>query len=107
MTDTSHIVTAPSTLLECELQDGTARNAHHGGNPMEKRRLGRGLDALVGNGNGTETESATQASVAVSLISQNPYQPRKSFDQDELASLCESIRTHGILQPLVVRQVEG
>src|SRR5205823_4945693 len=34
----------------------------------------------------------------------NPYQPRKSFDADELASLCASVKTHGILQPLVVRQ---
>ena len=38
-------------------------------------------------------------------IQQNPFQPRKTFDDDELSSLSNSIRTHGVLQPLVVRQV--
>jgi len=72
---------------------------------MEKRRLGRGLDALLptaGNGTAVAGESAR---VAVDQIDHNPYQPRKAFDQDELSALSESIRTVGILQPLVVRQV--
>jgi ParB family transcriptional regulator, chromosome partitioning protein len=76
---------------------------------MEKRRLGRGLDALLGstlNGDESAPVSATgQPSVPVDRIQQNPYQPRKDFDEDELTSLSESIRNHGILQPLVVRQV--
>src|SRR5262245_20514719 len=74
---------------------------------MDKRtRLGRGLDALF-----TSTdEGATQAAksykqVAVEAIDQNPYQPRKAFDADEIQSLSETIKSHGILQPLVVRQV--
>ncbi|MHB1425831.1 MAG: ParB/RepB/Spo0J family partition protein [Gemmataceae bacterium] len=71
---------------------------------MEKKtRLGRGLDALLSDGGGTAT--STQAQVPVEVIEQNPYQPRKSFDSDELAALSASIRTHGILQPLLVRQV--
>jgi ParB family chromosome partitioning protein len=41
----------------------------------------------------------------VNQIQNNPYQPRKRFDDDELAALTESIKTHGILQPVVVRQV--
>jgi ParB family chromosome partitioning protein len=44
------------------------------------------------------------ATVAIDRIQNNPFQPRKAFDQDELNSLSESIRTHGVLQPLVVRQ---
>jgi ParB family chromosome partitioning protein len=71
---------------------------------MDKRRLGRGLDALLG-GNGAETATAEQNQVAVERIEQNPYQPRKLFDEDELSSLRDSIKTHGVLQPLVVRQV--
>lgn len=71
---------------------------------MEKRRLGRGLDALMGPANGVSL-STEQASLAVDSIQQNPFQPRKDFDPDELASLKESIVAHGILQPLVVRQV--
>jgi ParB family transcriptional regulator, chromosome partitioning protein len=69
---------------------------------MEKRRLGRGLDALFGT---EKHENGATGEVAVGLIQNNPYQPRKTFDKDELASLSASVRTHGILQPLVVRQV--
>jgi ParB family chromosome partitioning protein len=43
--------------------------------------------------------------VALDQIEQNPYQPRHSFDPDELSSLSESIRAHGVLQPIVVRAV--
>src|SRR5215469_515913 len=74
---------------------------------MEKKvRLGRGLEALLGSaGDGNGTASGDQAQVPLERIENNPYQPRKAFDKDELASLSASIRTHGILQPLVVRQV--
>jgi ParB family chromosome partitioning protein len=42
----------------------------------------------------------------VTSISANPYQPRSSFDEAEIADLCDSIRTHGFLQPIVVRRVD-
>lgn len=75
---------------------------------MEKRRLGRGLDALLGNpANGEITAVTEQPTLPVDRIQQNPFQPRKDFDPEELASLRESIVAHGILQPLVVRQVGG
>jgi ParB family chromosome partitioning protein len=77
---------------------------------MEKRRLGRGLDALLaGAGNDpTATQTAVangQTRIAIEQIDHNPYQPRRAFDDDDLAALSDSIRTHGILQPLVVRPV--
>jgi ParB family chromosome partitioning protein len=74
---------------------------------MEKRRLGRGLDALLGGGeNGGEAVTvAGPTEVAVDQIQNNPYQPRKSFDEDELARLKDSVRSHGVLQPLLVRMV--
>jgi ParB family chromosome partitioning protein len=75
---------------------------------MEKKsRLGRGLDALLSAPPGSEPDGTVgeQAQVPVEQIEHNPFQPRKTFDDDELASLGESIRHHGILQPLVVRQV--
>ena len=74
---------------------------------MEKKsRLGRGLDALLSGGDeGGVATAAAQTRVPVESIERNPYQPRKAFDSDELASLSASIRTHGVLQPLVVRQV--
>jgi ParB family chromosome partitioning protein len=71
-----------------------------------KARLGRGLDALFGGGNdGGAAPAGVQSQVPVEVIEHNPYQPRKTFDDDELASLSASIRIHGVLQPLVVRQV--
>jgi ParB family chromosome partitioning protein len=74
---------------------------------MEKKsRLGRGLDALLGGADeGGVATAGTQSQVPVESIERNPYQPRKAFDSDELASLSASIRTHGVLQPLVVRQI--
>jgi ParB family chromosome partitioning protein len=62
-----------------------------------KARLGRGLDALIGGGDGKGGK------VSVDKIRHNPYQPRKRFDEDELKQLTASVKSHGILQPLVVR----
>jgi ParB family chromosome partitioning protein len=64
-----------------------------------KPRLGRGLDALLGD----PTHPANR--LACEKIKHNPYQPRKRFDGDELNQLRDSIKAHGILQPLVVRKV--
>jgi ParB family chromosome partitioning protein len=72
---------------------------------MEKRRLGRGLDALLGSNSDHESVKTEQTHVAIEQIEQNPFQPRKAFDEEELISLRESIRTHGLLQPLVVRPI--
>jgi ParB family chromosome partitioning protein len=73
---------------------------------MEKRRLGRGLDALMGGPeNGGAAPLGNQSHVPIDRIEQNPYQPRRDFDHDELGGLRDSIQAHGILQPLVVRPV--
>ncbi len=69
---------------------------------MEKRKLGRGLDALLGGDTAT-LENTNE--LALDRIKHNPYQPRKSFDTDEISSLSASIKSLGVLQPLVVRQV--
>lgn len=68
-----------------------------------KARLGRGLEALLG----TEQPggAAAPSRVGVDAIDHNPLQPRKTFDDDEIASLSATIKSHGILQPLVVRQI--
>jgi ParB family chromosome partitioning protein len=72
----------------------------------KKSRLGRGLDALLG---GNEVPAAAvavgRADLPIEAIEKNPYQPRKTFDDEDITSLSESIRNHGVLQPLVVRQV--
>ncbi|MBN9519307.1 ParB/RepB/Spo0J family partition protein [bacterium] len=64
-------------------------------------RLGRGLTALLGDAPAAETPANR---LPVEAVAQNPYQPRKRFDDDELDSLTASVKEHGVLQPLVVRQ---
>jgi ParB family chromosome partitioning protein len=72
----------------------------------KKTRLGRGLDALLGTTDESDASvTLMQPEVPIDAIDQNPHQPRKVFDTDELASMAESIRANGILQPLVVRQL--
>jgi ParB family chromosome partitioning protein len=73
-----------------------------------KPRLGRGLSALLKDPSGANEQAAEagrRLSLPVERIEHNPYQPRKLFDEDEIAHLSESIRNHGVLQPLVVRQL--
>jgi ParB family chromosome partitioning protein len=66
-----------------------------------KPRLGRGLNALLADAPPAGTPANR---LPVEAVKQNPYQPRKRFDDDELASLTASVKSHGVLQPLVVRQ---
>jgi ParB family chromosome partitioning protein len=63
-----------------------------------RRGLGRGLDALIP----TAQRIGGIAEVPVAAISRNPHQPRQRFDQSHLNELADSIRAHGVLQPLVV-----
>ncbi len=69
-----------------------------------KVRLGRGLDALFGPTVDHEAVAAAPR-IPVERIQENPYQPRKQFDSEELASLRDSIREYGVLQPIVVRNI--
>ena len=72
---------------------------------MDNRpRLGRRLTSLLGDGNADATVGA-RATLAVDQIQTNPYQPRKLFDDDEIGHLSDSIKAHGVLQPLVVRPI--
>ena len=71
-----------------------------------QKGLGKGLGALFGDINEqTETPAEGAVSLPLQKIEPNPLQPRKTFDPDELASLAESIRMHGIIQPLTVRKL--
>ena len=64
--------------------------------------LGKGINALFPGENLTTNETVSQ--ISVSDIKANPYQPRKIFDDAALNELAESIKEHGILQPVVVRK---
>lgn len=72
------------------------------------RRLGRGLEALLGNASGlASSDEGALKSIPVSQIARNPFQPRKEFRVDELAELQESLNASGLLQPITVRRRPG
>jgi ParB family chromosome partitioning protein len=91
-----------------------------------RRRLGRGLNALLG-GHRDDQDAAPETNyasappaapvfidpgldgsqISMEFIERNPYQPRKDFAEDAMAELVESIRQHGVLQPLLVRIFDG
>ena len=73
---------------------------------MKKRGLGRGLNELLGD-SPTFTNSSVEGSLNLSDISVGPYQPRKSMDDDALRELADSIKVQGLIQPIVVREVNS
>ncbi|QDV72563.1 ParB/RepB/Spo0J family partition protein [Botrimarina mediterranea] len=101
-----------------------------------QRRLGRGLEALLGRSLDEqghppvpqatdpmgepigEAENFVDPGVMsrdeegqrwldIGVIEANPFQPRKHFDEEQIADLADSIREHGVLQPLLVRRLDG
>jgi ParB family chromosome partitioning protein len=78
---------------------------------MKKKALGRGLSALLSDT--PEVSKLEEAPVAtgnmnelpIGEIEVNPFQPRQHFDQDALRELSESIKVHGIIQPITVRKL--
>ena len=66
--------------------------------------LGRGLGALLGDA-ALQTQAGGSVNLPISQVEPGLKQPRKRFDQEALADLADSIRTHGILQPLTVRRL--
>ena len=67
--------------------------------------LGRGLAALLGDDVMTPEEEKTSLYLPISQVESCASQPRKQFDPDALADLADSIREHGIIQPLTVREM--
>ena len=73
---------------------------------MARQALGRGLEMLIPRPAAKEPPASGVTEIPVDAIVPNPYQPRKQFAQAEIDELAGSIRTHGVLQPLVLREVE-
>ena len=69
-----------------------------------QKGLGKGLGALLGDFMEPEGEESAYRLLPLHRVEPNPDQPRQDFDQEELEALAESIRQHGILQPLTVRE---
>lgn len=85
----------------------------------KKSVLGRGLGALLeandttqrdknfGNNIGTNTQTAVVVSIPLEHIEVNPFQPRTTFEADSLNELADSIKIHGVIQPITVRKIEN
>jgi ParB family chromosome partitioning protein len=73
---------------------------------IRPKGLGRGLDALLAGGNEAEATHALQT-IAIDRIRVGKYQPRTRMDETALNELAESIREQGVMQPILVRPVDG
>ncbi|MEG8099092.1 ParB/RepB/Spo0J family partition protein [Candidatus Liberibacter brunswickensis] len=84
-------------------------------NNYSKRRLGRGLATLIGDISPSIDSSEkkrkdsfeSQNYISIHSIVPNPSNPRDYFDSEELEGLCESIKSHGIIQPIIVRATDN
>ncbi|MBS1487034.1 MAG: ParB/RepB/Spo0J family partition protein [Bacteroidetes bacterium] len=83
---------------------------------LKKKALGRGLSALLSDSDGEKSEvevvnpslavpHSNLNEIAIGEIETNPFQPRQHFDQEALSELAESIKVHGIIQPITVRKL--
>ena len=80
---------------------------------VKKRGLGRGLDALLGGSSvsalkdeAAQVDSRELQYVPLDLIQRGKYQPRRDMDPTALEELAQSIKAHGVMQPIVVRPVD-
>lgn len=74
---------------------------------MTRKALGRGLSALIQEPDEPSAASAAPQpadTIPVSLIDPNPFQPRTHFASEELGELAQSIRTNGVIQPVLLRR---
>jgi len=81
-------------------------------NAKKRPALGKGLSALLENSDTDITSKTNSAGlagsislIAISNIEANPFNPRTHFEKEALLELAESIKTHGIIQPLTVRKM--
>ena len=75
-----------------------------------RSRLGRGLASLIGDVGGEAAHvdrPRAQRKVPIEFLKPNPRNPRRAFSESELAELADSIKQHGVIQPIVVRPVKG
>lgn len=73
----------------------------------QQKGLGRGLGALLGDYNQAPEGDGNLRLLPLQRVEPNPDQPRRDFNEEELQALADSIATHGILQPLTVREISG
>ena len=69
-----------------------------------KQRLGKGLGALIGEETTGSSETNSVLEVDVNNIDPNTNQPRQKFDEEKLQELAQSIKSYGIVQPIIVQE---
>lgn len=79
---------------------------------VSRKRLGRGLAALIGEmdqpvSKNSDKSLQSDRILPIELIAQSANNPRRHFAEDEIAELAHSIKEHGVIQPIVVRAIEG
>ena len=70
---------------------------------MQKTALGRGLDALIDTSHVDTNGSSSISEIELAKIVANPDQPRRSFDEEAMQELADSIREHGVISPITLR----
>src|SRR6266567_146515 len=78
-------------------------NSQRRSSMAQRKALGRGLSALLGT---PDLETDQLREIDIDRILPNSHQPRKNFDEDALNDLADSIREHGVVQPVVVRSLD-
>jgi ParB family chromosome partitioning protein len=73
----------------------------------KQKGLGRGLDALFDSDSNPNAIGGVLQNLKTSVLQPGKYQPRTSMDKEPLAELAESIKTRGLMQPILVRQISG
>ena len=74
---------------------------------IKKKGLGRGLEALLGANESTASEPGAPSVLSLSVLQPGKYQPRTRMDEGALNELADSIRTQGLMQPILVRPVSS
>lgn len=72
---------------------------------MSKKRLGKGLSALINNDDNIDQSRVEE--VFIDQIEANPFQPRTNFDEDALKELAKSIQEKGVIQPITLRKIKA
>jgi len=74
---------------------------------VTKSRLGKGLSALIPMETDLQIKEENALEIEINKIKPNRYQPRRKFDEEKLEELANSIKEHGVVQPILVRTIPG
>lgn len=73
---------------------------------MNKKGLGKGLSALIPTSDDVNNNGEPVTELDIKLIKPNTFQPRRTFDEEKLLELADSIKEHGVVQPVIVRAID-